>query len=73
MIVNSKKNKKTADTAESLRFTDVATPRAETLISYSVCVTQTPPQLSLGKQRKDREKPAKREEKKKVCVSSTDM
>ena len=37
MIVNSKKNKKTADTAESLRFTDVAPQSAETL-EYLECV-----------------------------------
>ena len=72
MIVNSEKNKKTAETAGKLCFTDVAPQSAETL-EYLECVLErlVPKPLpdSYGKQRKDREKPAKREEKKKdVCV-----
>ena len=64
MIVNSKKNMNTAETAESLRFTDVRICRVCVLVR----LTPKPRPFSLGKQRKDKENQQKKRKEKSVCV-----
>ena len=68
MIVNSKKNMNTAETAESLRFTDVATPRAETLFSYCVCNPNPTPIKFRKTKKRQRKTSKKRRKEKSVCV-----